>query len=84
MSDVSSPKPPAERDVLVSTGETGSDAVRPLLIHEDVVAARLAISVSTLRRMRRRGEGPPPHVFGRLVRYRWSDVEDWMNRRLSA
>jgi len=34
--------------------------------------------------MRRRGEGPPEQSFGRLVRYRWVDVEQWLDRRAAS
>jgi predicted DNA-binding transcriptional regulator AlpA len=54
------------------------------LLREDVVARRLGISTNTLRRMRRRGEGPPPQWFGRLIRYRWVDVEQWLDRRAAS
>jgi excisionase family DNA binding protein len=64
------------------------DASRPVaeveLLREGDVAQRLGISTNTLRRMRRRGEGPPEQSFGRLVRYRWVDVEQWLDRRAAS
>jgi excisionase family DNA binding protein len=60
---------------------TTSSTGRTELVREDEIARRLGISVNTLRRMRRRGEGPPAQPFGRLVRYRWTDVEHWLDGR---
>ena len=54
------------------------------LLREELVARRLGISTNTLRRMRRRGEGPPAQPFGRLIRYRWVDVEHWLDRRAAT
>ena len=54
------------------------------LLREGDVAQRLGISTNTLRRMRRSGEGPPEQSFGRLVRYRWVDVEQWLDRRAAS
>ena len=51
------------------------------LVREGDVAKRLGVSINTLRRMRHRGEGPPVQVFGRLVRYRWVDVTQWLDGR---
>lgn len=59
-------------------------AVQVELLRESDVARRLGISTNTLRRMRRRGEGPPEQAFGRLVRYRWTDVEQWLDRRAAS
>lgn len=41
------------------------------------VAARFKIDQSTLRTWRKTGGGPRYVKFGRLVRYRRSDVEAW-------
>jgi predicted DNA-binding transcriptional regulator AlpA len=54
------------------------------LVREEQLARMLGISVNTLRRMRRRGDGPPAQMFGRLVRYRWVDVARWLDRRAAA
>ena len=37
-------------------------------------------SVPTLRSWRYKGEGPPYIKVGRLIRYRLSDVEAWLER----
>lgn len=53
----------------------------PLLVEADV-AARLGLSLSTVRRLRRRGEGPPAvPLGGRLIRYRWGTVQRWLNEQ---
>lgn len=55
------------------------------LVTEQAVAARLGLSVSTLRRLRRRGEGPcPVPLSGRLVRYRWQSVLRWLDEQSPA
>lgn len=49
------------------------------LLTDEQVGERLTVSPSTLRHWRSRGEGPPyVKLGGRLVRYRWADVEAWM------
>jgi excisionase family DNA binding protein len=47
---------------------------RPALT-EQQVAARLGLSVATLRAWRLKGKGPPFVRFGRAVRYLEEDVE---------
>jgi predicted DNA-binding transcriptional regulator AlpA len=50
-------------------------------------AAYLGIAPSTLAKMRLRGDGPPYYKVGpRVVVYRPSDLEDWLeaNRRRST
>lgn len=49
------------------------------LLREQEVAAKLGVHLNTMRRMRARGDGPPPVRLGRLVRYRWGDVAEWMD-----
>jgi predicted DNA-binding transcriptional regulator AlpA len=49
---------------------------------EAAVAHRLGYSTDTLRRMARRGEGPPRlRLSTRTVRYRAADVDRWAAER---
>lgn len=53
---------------------------------DEQVAPLLGVSVSTLRHWRGRGEGPPYFkLAGKSVRYRWSEVENWLlGQRVTA
>ena len=45
------------------------------------LSKRLKLSEMTLCRMRMRGSGPRYHKLGRTVKYRWSDVQKWLESR---
>jgi excisionase family DNA binding protein len=45
------------------------------------VAAYLQVPAKTLHRWRSVGEGPPALKVGRHLRYRWPDVEAWLETR---
>ena len=45
-------------------------------------AKRLKLAPETLRNMRWRGDGPPFLKLGRTVRYRLSDLADWLDARV--
>lgn len=45
------------------------------------VAEYLGRSVNALYIMRRRGTGPRSSKVGREVRYRWADVERWLDQQ---
>jgi excisionase family DNA binding protein len=45
---------------------------------EKFLAQALAVSLSTVRRWRQFGNGPKFVRFGRSVRYRLADVEEWV------
>jgi predicted DNA-binding transcriptional regulator AlpA len=48
------------------------------------VATILGISTRTLERYRSAGKGPPyTKIGGKLIRYRQSDVETWIQQNLS-
>ena len=47
-------------------------------LNEHELAARLACSVAMLRAHRRKGTGCPYLKVGRLVRYKWTDVEAFL------
>lgn len=58
---------------------TMSDATeRQELLTVRQVAELLQVSVSTVERMTRRGEGPPSIKFGRSRRWLRRDVERWL------
>ena len=48
------------------------------LLTEIQVSENLQVSLACLRRWRLRGEGPRYLKVGPLVRYRPSDIEDWI------
>ncbi|MET8948449.1 helix-turn-helix domain-containing protein [Streptomyces sp. NPDC004542] len=43
------------------------------------VAAYLGVPVKTLYQWKYRGIGPNVHKVGRHLRYRWSEVDAWVN-----
>lgn len=47
------------------------------------VSGYLRISVNTLYQWRHRGVGPRAALVGRHLRYRWSDVEKWLDQQAS-
>jgi len=52
------------------------------MLTEAEVARMLGVSLSTVKRLRASGEGPPSIRVGkRALRYRRSDVEAWLQRR---
>jgi hypothetical protein len=48
---------------------------------EVVVATLLDVSVAALRKWRRIGGGPPYLRIGKLIRYRFSDLKNFMDSR---
>jgi predicted DNA-binding transcriptional regulator AlpA len=66
-----------------SDGEVGhrtGGLARPLGTPIEV-AQFLQVPVKTLYRWRGLGEGPPALSVGRHLRYRWRDVEAWLETR---
>ena len=53
---------------------------RLINVHE--LAAYLEVPVKTLYAWRYRREGPPGFRVGRHLRYRWSDVQSWIQLRI--
>ena len=49
------------------------------IISIDEVARRLDIPKATLYQWRYKGTGPRSHRLGKHLRYRWSDVLDWLD-----
>jgi excisionase family DNA binding protein len=54
------------------------------LLTVDELAEYLGVPVATLFQWRYRGGGPQGFRVGRYVRYRWSEVEEWIERQLRA
>lgn len=52
------------------------------LITVEELADYLGVSVATLYQWRYRSEGPPGFRVGRHVRYRWTDIEEWIEHQL--
>lgn len=45
------------------------------------VAVFLSVPVATLAQWRYLGKGPQPIKVGRHVRYRWCDLEKWLDQQ---
>lgn len=54
----------------------------PLAVDENVTSAMTGISVSSLQKMRVRGDGPPFAKVGNRVRYRVADLEAYLAERV--
>jgi excisionase family DNA binding protein len=65
----------------MTTGTMGDD--EGLLTEQDA-AELLQVNLSTLRRWRRAGAGPPCLEIGRQVRYRQAAVERWLTGAIPA
>lgn len=59
---------------------TGQPERRPLALRQEV-ADYLRIPVKTLAQWAYLGVGPPYQKVGRHTRYRWSDVEQWLDQQ---
>lgn len=62
-----------------ASGRAGRD---PLATPEDV-AAYLGVPVKTLYQWRHRRTGPQVHKVGRHLRYRWQEVDAWLDAQTS-
>lgn len=56
---------------------------RPLATAEQV-SEYLGVPVATLYQWRHRGIGPRGSKVGRWIRYRWADVEKWLDEQSQA
>ncbi len=54
------------------------------LLTVEELADYLGVPIATLYQWRHRGEGPPGFRVGRYIRYRPTDVEQWIRDRLKA
>jgi excisionase family DNA binding protein len=55
---------------------------RDRLLTVTELANYLGLPVTTLYQWRCRRQGPPGFRVGRHLRYRWADVEDWIQSQL--
>lgn len=58
--------------------KAGHQHTRETLPGPPEVAAYLGTSVAQLANMRYRGTGPKFCMLGRSIRYRWADVDAWL------
>lgn len=65
-----------ERAVTSVEAQTGKSQEQLLSIRE--LASRLNVPLSTVYGWRYKGSGPRGFRVGRHVRFRWSDVEKWL------
>lgn len=56
---------------------------RDRLLRVQELAEYLGVPVATLYQWRYRGEGPAGFRVGRHLRYRWSEVEAWIERQIA-
>jgi predicted DNA-binding transcriptional regulator AlpA len=73
-------KTKTSRLTLIQEYETAPDSA---LFSQDTVAAILDCSLATIERDRWIGKGVPFAKFGRLVRYRKSDIREWLDKHRS-
>ncbi|WDO06866.1 helix-turn-helix domain-containing protein [Streptomyces murinus] len=62
-----------------NTSSSADAARRGPLATPTEVAAYLGVPVKTLYQWKYRGIGPNVHKVGRHLRYRWSEVDAWVN-----
>jgi predicted DNA-binding transcriptional regulator AlpA len=68
----------------VSCPRKRGQIVMQLILDQKRVATILGISTRTLERYRLTGMGPPyAKIGGKLIRYRQSDLEAWVQQNLS-
>jgi excisionase family DNA binding protein len=59
------------------------DTVDRLLTVEEL-ANYLDVPVATIYAWRHRRQGPPGFRVGKHLRFRWSDIQQWINDRIGA
>lgn len=64
---------------MTSNKETEQSLAHPVLMTERDIAAKTGISISLLRQMRRRGDGPAFVKVGALVRYPTTAFAAWID-----
>jgi predicted DNA-binding transcriptional regulator AlpA len=64
-------------------GRTQSEiaANRDRLARPEEIAEYLGTAVANLAKWRYEKSGPPYHRCGRLIRYRWAEVDAWLDAR---
>jgi predicted DNA-binding transcriptional regulator AlpA len=63
---------------------SGNTVWREPLVKAAAVAKHLDTSVNQLTRLRYEGKGPQYIKLGRSVRYRWADVDAWVQAQEKA
>ncbi|MYS25174.1 DNA binding domain-containing protein, excisionase family [Streptomyces sp. DvalAA-14] len=58
-----------------------AEGARLALATPMAVSEYLGVPVATLYQWRHRGVGPRAHKLGRHLRYRWSEVEAWVDEQ---
>lgn len=66
------------------TARSDRQSKREQLMSPVEVAAFLSVPLRTIYRWRSRGDGPRGYRFGRHVRYRVDDVQDWLEDHRDA
>lgn len=61
--------------------EPGDGGPNAQLLTVDELARLLRVPKATIYRWRSTGGGPPGYTIGRYVRFRWPDVEAWLEER---
>lgn len=64
----------------VGSQDQDMESLEPLATVEEL-ATYLGVPVATIYAWRYRREGPPGFRVGRHLRFRWSDVEDWITHQ---
>lgn len=59
------------------------EKARPLATTEEV-AEHLQVPITTLYQWRNKGTGPRASRVGRHLRYRWVDIERWLDQQAAA
>ncbi len=54
------------------------------LLTVENLAEYLGVPVATLYAWRYQRQGPPGFRVGRHLRYRWTDIEEWINDRIKT
>lgn len=67
------------RQTVSPLGAASAPARPDRLVSRDEVAAYLGVSVGTMNRWAYTRTGPPYKIVGRHARYRWSDVDAWLD-----
>ncbi|WP_333769815.1 helix-turn-helix transcriptional regulator [Streptomyces sp. IBSBF 2435] len=62
------------------TGRKTANERRPLATPAEL-SAYLGVPVATLYQWRHQGLGPKVHKVGRHLRYRWAEVEAWVDQQ---
>jgi excisionase family DNA binding protein len=76
------PEPDEETFLPKHSPRPAATAGRDQLATPAELAAYLGVPVKTLYQWKYRGTGPRVHKVGRHLRYRWQDVDAWLNTQV--